>query len=141
MGLEPGLLRRAHHLALQVQDLGRSRQFYGQVLGLRELEGEAAPETLQPLIASGQVANFQLPDGTILDLFLRTAPRPSDQAAGPFDHLAFDIAPEQFERALQVLRQAEIPIEEGPVTRPTGRGLYFRDPDGLLLEIRCDPLP
>jgi glyoxylase I family protein len=32
-----------------------------------------------------------------------------------------------------------VPIAEGPVTRPTGRGIYFYEPDGFLLEIRCDP--
>ncbi|MFN7351208.1 MAG: VOC family protein, partial [Dolichospermum sp.] len=30
-------------------------------------------------------------------------------------------------------------IAYGPVSRPTGRGLYFYDPDGFMIEIRCDP--
>ncbi len=30
-------------------------------------------------------------------------------------------------------------IASGPVTRPTGRGVYFYDPDGFIVEIRCDP--
>jgi glyoxylase I family protein len=141
MGLDPGLLRRAHHLALRVQDLSRSRQFYGQVLGLQELQGQAAPATLRELIAAGKVANFQLPDGTILDLFLRGEEDLTERGSSAFDHLAFDIASDQFDLALRVLQQQAIPIEAGPVNRPTGRGIYFRDPDGLLLEIRCDPLP
>jgi hypothetical protein len=29
-------------------------------------------------------------------------------------------------------------IASGPVTRPTGRGVYFYDPDGFIVEIRCD---
>jgi glyoxylase I family protein len=55
------------------------------------------------------------------------------------NHLAFDIAPEMFDRAVEVLTQNNVTIDHGPVTRPTGRGIYFYDPDGFLLEIRCDP--
>jgi glyoxylase I family protein len=37
------------------------------------------------------------------------------------------------------LRSQQVQIEGEPVTRPTGRGIYFYDPDGFLIEIRCDP--
>lgn len=55
------------------------------------------------------------------------------------NHLAFDIAPELFEQAVAVLRSHQVQIEGELVTRPTGRGVYFYDPDGFLIEIRCDP--
>jgi len=55
------------------------------------------------------------------------------------NHLAFDIAPDLFDRAVKALQAQEIAIDHGPVSRPTGRGIYFYDPDGFLLEIRCDP--
>lgn len=42
------------------------------------------------------------------------------------------------EEALQHLERNDVPIEEGPVTRngarDEGRSVYFRDPDGSLLE-------
>lgn len=144
-GLVPGTLRRVHHIALNVKDMAASRHFYGEVLGLRELRGNNVPETLKQLVADGKVANFELPDGLILDLFyepelLPPHPDPTQQFTRA-NHLAFDVAPEQFDYAVEVLRQHSVTIDHGPVSRPTGRGIYFYDPDGFLVEIRCDPLP
>jgi glyoxylase I family protein len=142
--LHPGTLRAVHHIALNVQDMARSRQFYGQVLGLHELVGDEVPATLKDLVAAGKVANFRLPDRTILDLFgepdLGPPHRDPTQQFTRANHLAFDIDPAQFDLAVAVLNQQQVPIDHGPVSRPTGRGIYFYDPDGFLLEIRCDAL-
>jgi glyoxylase I family protein len=138
-----GALRRVHHYALNVQDMAASRRFYGQVLGLHELQGAEIPTTLKELVAEGKVANFRTPDGTILDLFgepdlAPPHPDPTQQFTRA-NHLAFDIAPEQFDSAVAALKASNVQIDHGPVSRPTGRGIYFYDPDGFLLEIRCDP--
>lgn len=143
MGLAPGTLKRVHHVAFNVKDMRISRHFYGQVLGLTELEGEAIPSTLKDLVAAGKVANFVTPDGTVIDLFWEPElspahPDPTQQFTRA-NHLAFDIAPDQFEQAVAVLQANQVPIDHGPVSRPTGRGIYFYDPDGFLMEIRCDP--
>ena len=142
--LVPGNLRRVHHIALNVSDLQASRQFYGNILGLHELTGEEVPSTLQSLVAEGKVANFVTPDGTVLDLFWEPNLPPPDidphRAFTRANHLAFDIDPQLFDRAVEVLRQNQVLIDSGPVSRPTGRGIYFYDPDGFLIEIRCDPI-
>jgi len=65
-------------------------------------------------------------------------PRPH-RAFTRANHLAFDIDPQLFDQAVEVLRQNQVPLDHGPVNRPTGRGIYFYDPDGFLIEIRCDP--
>jgi glyoxylase I family protein len=105
--------------------------------------GEEVPSTLIDLVAAGKVANFRTPDGTILDLFWEPELTPPDldpqRQFTRANHLAFDIAPELFEQAVAVLRSQQVQIEGEPVTRPTGRGIYFYDPDGFLIEIRCDP--
>lgn len=141
--LAPGVLRKVHHIALHVHDMQASRHFYGTILGLRELQGEEVPETLKQLFEAGEAANFVTPDGTILDLFWKpNLPSPDPDPSKEFTragHLAFDIAPALFDHALEVLRQQQVTIDHGPVTRPTGRGVYFYDPDGFLVEIRCDP--
>ncbi len=142
--LASGVLRRVHHIALNVRDLQASRHFYGTVLGLHELKGAEVPLTLKDLVAQGKIANFRTPDGTILDLFyepdlLPPHPDPTQQFTRA-NHLAFDIAPELFDQAVAVLQAHQIPIDHGPVSRPTGRGIYCYDPDGFLVEIRCDPL-
>ena len=56
--LSPGQLRRIHHLALNVKDMQASRRFYGGLLGLKELTGDAVDDTLKDLVATGKVANF-----------------------------------------------------------------------------------
>ncbi|MFB2892725.1 VOC family protein [Aerosakkonemataceae cyanobacterium BLCC-F50] len=141
--LIPGSLRRVHHIALNVRDMQASRHFYGNILGLHELTGDEIPETLVDLVAKGKVANFVTPDGTVLDLFWEPElappnPDPTQQFTRA-NHLAFDIDPKLFDTAVEVLKQHQIQIDHGPVTRPTGRGIYFYDPDGFLIEIRCDP--
>ncbi|WP_392533043.1 VOC family protein [Nostoc sp. C117] len=141
--LAPGNLRKVHHIALNVKDMQASRHFYGTILGLHELTGDEVPATLIELVASGKVANFVTPDGMILDLFGEPELSPPDpnpeKTFTRAYHLAFDIDSELFDRAVAVIRENEIAIAHGPVTRPTGRGVYFYDPDGFMIEIRCDP--
>lgn len=141
--LAPGQLRSFHHFALNVANLQTSRQFYGEILGLHELQGDEIPATLKTLVAQGKVTNFRLPNGAILDLFYEpdlapAHPDPKQQFTRA-SHLAFDIAPEAFEQVVAVLKANDVVIDHGPVSRPTGQGIYFYDPDGFLLEIRCDP--
>ena len=141
--LIPGNLRRIHHIALNVKDMQASRHFYGNILGLHELTGDEVPQTLIELVASGKVANFVTPDGTVVDLFWEPNLSPPDpdpeRSFTRAYHLAFDIDPQLFDRAVEVIKQNKIAIAHGPVSRPTGRGVYFYDPDGFMVEIRCDP--
>jgi glyoxylase I family protein len=141
--LVPGNLRRVHHIALNVHDMKASRHFYGTILGLHELTGEEVPATLQELVTAGKVANFITSDGTVIDLFWEPELKPPDpnpqQAFTRANHLAFDIDPQLFDSAVEVLYLHKVCIDSGPVSRPTGRGIYFYDPDGFMIEIRCDP--
>lgn len=141
--LPPSALRRVHHVALNVRSMEASRHFYGTILGLHELQGSDIPATLIELVAAGKVANFVTPDGTVIDLFYEpdlSPPNPDPQRQFTrANHLAFDIAPELFDEAVAVLRDNGVPIDHGPVSRPTGRGIYCYDPDGFMVEIRCDP--
>jgi glyoxylase I family protein len=142
--LASGMLRRVHHIALHVKDMKASRHFYGVILGLRELQGEEVPTTLKTLFEKGEAANFVTPDGTVIDLFWKPNLSPPDPDPGQeftrAGHLAFDIEPQWFDHAVEVLHRYQVLIDHGPVSRPTGRGIYFYDPDGFLLEIRCDPV-
>ena len=142
-GLAPGSLRRIHHIALNVKDMAASRHFYGAILGLKELVGDEVPTTLKNLVAAGKVANFITPDGLVVDLFWEpdlSPPHPDPQQGFTrVNHMAFDIPPQLFDHAVDVLKQNQIPIDHGPVSRPTGQGIYCYDPDGFIVEIRCDP--
>ena len=139
------MLRSVHHIALNVKDMAASCHFYGNVLGLHRLQGAEIPSTLTTLVATGKVTNFRTPDGIVFDLFSEpdlspphTDPRQQFTRA---NHFAFDISPDAFDRAVEVLHAHQVPIDHGPVTRPTGRGIYFYDPDGFQLEIRCNSGP
>ena len=138
-----GSLRRVHHIALNVRDMYASCDFYGNILGLHQLVGDEVPSTLKDLVTEGKVANFMTPDGTVLDLFWEpelTPPDPNPQQQFTrANHLAFDIAPELFDEAVAALRSRQVKIEGEPVSRLTGKGIYFYDPDGFLIEIRCNP--
>lgn len=143
VAIASGSLRRVHHIAFNVRDLQASRQFYGKILGLHELTGDEVPTTLRELVATGKVANFVTPDGTVIDLFYEPDLSPPDpdptRAFTRANHLAFDIDPQLFDRAVEALKAHQVVIDSGPVSRPTGRGIYFYDPDGFIIEIRCDP--
>lgn len=144
LGIAKGVLTQVHHIAFNVKDMEASRYFYGKVLGLHELEGDEVPSTLIKLKAAGKVTNFRTPDGMIIDLFAEpelSPPHPDPQKQFTrANHLAFGIAPECFDDAVKTIKQHQIAIASDVVTRPTGRGFYFFDPDGFMIEIRCDPL-
>ena len=143
VGLNAGMLRGVHHIAFNVKNMESSCYFYGEILGLHKLVGAEVPETLVELVKAGKVANFKTPDGIILDLFYEPELSPPDTDPDKqftrANHLAFDVAPQQFDDVLKILKRNNIAILGEPVTRPTGRGVYFYDPDGFMIEIRCDP--
>lgn len=143
-GLAVGSLRKIHHIALNVKDMEVSKHFYGNILGLHQLVGEEVPSTLIELVATGKVCNFKTPDGIILDLFAEPdlfPPHPDPQQQFTrANHLAFDIDPQLFDQAVQTLKELEIPVAIDVVTRLTGKGFYIYDPDGFIVEIRCDAL-
>lgn len=144
LGLSSGTIRSVHHIAFNVKDMKASCYFYGKILGLHQLTGAEVPETLVELVKQGKVANFRTPDGTILDLFYEPELNPPDTDPDKqftrANHLAFGIEAQLFDDAVAILQQNGIAIASGPVTRPTGKGVYFYDPDGFMIEIRCDPL-
>lgn len=143
-GLASGSLRKVHHIALNVKDMEASKHFYGNILGLHQLQGEEVPSTLVELVAANKVCNFKTPDGIILDLFGEPDLSPPDSDPEKqftrANHLSFDIDPQLFDDAVKTLKELEIPMAIDVVTRLTGKGYYIYDPDGFIVEIRCDPL-
>ena len=111
-------------------------------MGLHELADAEIPSSLTELVRQGKVANFRTPDGTVLDLFAEPdlVPPSADptQQYTRANHMAFDIAPDLFDLAVDVLRSNHVEIDGEPVTRSTGRGVYCYDPDGFIIEIRCN---
>ncbi len=148
------MIKFVDHVNIVVSDLERSVFFYTQILGLREtrrahLEGEWI-ETIMGL--KGVVADvvyvqppgggprvellhFRSPEGAVLP----QAALPNTQG---LRHLAFQV--EDVDEASRKLLEVGIKLLSAPcsipgrtIRHPAGskRLCYFRDPDGVLLEI------
>ncbi|HEX2608789.1 MAG TPA: VOC family protein [Flavisolibacter sp.] len=124
------LLKGIHHIAIICSDYERSKRFYTEVLGL-----EIRQEVYRPERKSYKL-DLNLDDRYVLELFSfpEPAPRPSQPEAMGLRHLAFAVA--DINVAIADL------LNKGVVTEPvrtdpyTGkRFTFFRDPDGLPLEL------
>jgi catechol 2,3-dioxygenase-like lactoylglutathione lyase family enzyme len=129
------------HIVLNVRDIDRSLKFYTETLGLQ-------PERLDEFKA-GKVGfpSVRITDDTIIDLFPIKGPavgnRPGEKVAGNLNHFCMVIGAEDFAGIVEYLKEKEIPIRAGPVSRWGARGratsVYFLDPDGNEIELRCYP--
>ena len=126
------------HIVLNVSDIERSLKFYREVLGLK---GERVDE-----FRAGQVGfpSVRINEATIIDLF--PAERTTDKLAtakvdGNLNHFCLVVGTDDFAGIVDYLQKNQIMIREGPVSRWGARGratsVYFLDPDGNEIEIRC----
>jgi catechol 2,3-dioxygenase-like lactoylglutathione lyase family enzyme len=120
---------RLDHCVIAVSDWERSNAFYRDVLGAELVPresgwayrfGEQQLNVHGPGVSAGPLARIAVQPGNS-DLCLVWD--------GPI------------ERAIAHLVDRGVPLEEGPVERHgaggAGRSVYFRDPDGSLLEFIC----
>ncbi len=130
-------IRELDHIVLNVSDTDRSLDFYTKILGLA---GERVDE-----FKAGRVGfpSVRINDRTIIDLFPvpgNRSPR-GEKNHGNLNHFCLVVDAADFSGVIQDLRDNEISIREGPVSRWGARGqatsIYFLDPDGNEIEIRC----
>ena len=113
------------HIVLNVADVERSLAFYVDELGLAPIHVEEwrKGERFFPSV--------RVSADSILDLL--AAPRTGDNV----DHLCLVVEPMDFDA---LIASGRLNVEEGPATRFGARGdgtsIYFRDPDGNLVELR-----
>jgi catechol 2,3-dioxygenase-like lactoylglutathione lyase family enzyme len=126
------------HIVLNVGDIDRSLRFYTEVLGLK---GERVDE-----FRAGQVSfpSVRVNQQIIIDLFPSpaVAAKPElEKSNGNLNHFCLVVGAENFAAVLDALQQHKIAIREGPVSRWGAQGqatsVYFLDPDGNEIEIRC----
>ena len=126
------------HIVLNVGDIDRALQFYTGVLGLA---GERVEQ-----FKAGKVGfpSVRINDATIIDLFPRknsAARSVSEKVDGNLNHVCLVVDAGDFPGVIEDLQANQIAIREGPVSRWGARGqatsVYFLDPDGNEIEIRC----
>ena len=118
------------HLGLKVTDLDRSIHFYHDVLGL-DVEHTSGPHENGGLSATLRVGTQKI------DVFYRpdfvSADR--DKPIG-MDHLCLTVDGDSMEAVVESLRQHDVEIMWGPVTRGGSTSVYVFDPDGIHVELR-----
>lgn len=128
------------HIVLNVSDIDRSLAFYTQVLGLK---GERVQEFKE---GKAGFPSVRINEHTLIDLNLlkgdqATQHRAGEKAQGNLNHFCLVVEKEDFSGIVDYLRGHSVPIQQGPVSRWGARGratsVYFLDPDGNEVEIRC----
>ncbi len=122
------------HTALNVRDIEKSRDFYGRILGFKQLQSVDCGEFF--------IHYYELPQGARLELFEYKnsqvdSPR-EDRAVG-LRHLAFqvnDVAAHEKELRAQGV---EITLPTCDLTNLGARVLLFLDPNGVTIEF-CEKL-
>jgi catechol 2,3-dioxygenase-like lactoylglutathione lyase family enzyme len=118
--------------ALHVEDVARAAEFYESLFGLRRLAGDA------------RFCALAVPGNAVLLLFLRGATLEPVAIPGgiipPHDgsgrmHFAFKISADSLDACERELVARGIPIESTVHWPLGGTSLYFRDPDGHLVEL------
>ena len=118
--------------SLYVEDVARSMQFYQRLF------------SFQPLMHDERFCAFNVAGRQVLLLFKKgasTEPIPLEGGVvPPHDgagrlHLAFAISETEHDAWLARLRGLNIPVESQIRWMHGGRSMYFRDPDGHLLEL------
>lgn len=121
------VIRSLDHLVLTVADVERTVAFYSRVLGMEPI---AFGEGRRALAFGEQKLNLHEAGREFEPKALRPTPGSAD--------LCF-LTDEPPEATIARLREHGVEIEEGPVERTGARGtilsVYFRDPDGNLIEV------
>ncbi|WP_186417827.1 VOC family protein [Bosea sp. CS1GBMeth4] len=125
-------LNRILETALYVDDLDRAAAFYETKLGLA------------PMLRTRTLVAYDVGGRNVLLLFLRgasletqlseTGSIPPHDGAGPL-HVAFAVDAAELPAWEERLAQHGIPVEGRMSWNRGGVSLYFRDPDGHLLEL------
>jgi catechol 2,3-dioxygenase-like lactoylglutathione lyase family enzyme len=123
------VLPRLDHVVIAVSDFERSNRFYADVLGVEVAEISLGRYSYK--LAGGQQLNVHGPGSS-------PAPRAADPVHPGNSDLCF-VWEGTAEEAVAHLLAHGVEIELGPAYRDGGDGegtsVYFRDPDGSLIEL------
>ena len=128
----PTSARGIHHAALICSDVEQTIKFYQGILEfpLTELFGnrdyKGSTHFFFDVGNGNLLAFFDFP-GLDLGPYLETL--------GNINHIAISVTPEKWSHLKSKLADAGVPFTEA-----SGTSIYFKDPDGVRLELLADPL-
>ena len=115
--------------SLYVESAARSAEFYRRVFGFHVIDATMN----EPLGDNTRLCAMRAGDRSVLLLFKKGG-TPDTDAEGAI-HIAFGISRSDLRRWEDWLVRLGIPIESRKTWQYGGEALYFRDPDGHLLEV------
>jgi catechol 2,3-dioxygenase-like lactoylglutathione lyase family enzyme len=137
--MKPIRITELDHIVLNVKDIDRSLAFYTQVLGLG---AERVDE-----FRAGKIGfpSVRINEHTIIDLSISkesgALPKSDGKTLGNLNHFCLVVDKEDFSGIVDYLKGHNVSIVQGPISRWGARGratsVYFLDPDGNEVEIRC----
>ena len=128
--MDPKLpIRSLDYTVITARQLAAMRDFYGKTLGF-PLHRELSPRWFEYRVGSSILAladQVSKPDEEKLPIGTMSL------------QLAFRVAPAEVASCAETLKSRGVSIVSGPTDQPFGhRTLFFRDPDGNLLEIYAE---
>ena len=141
-------------IVLSVSDLPKMREFYVSVLGF-PIFSEASLEVAgfddpngEPTISFLTIANLDTPLGPlhpqllVLIDYQRHANAKKrltghDVKQSTLNHLAFEIPPDSYAAHLQRLTELELSPIESQFPKMNAKAMFFKDPEGNMLELIC----
>lgn len=124
-----------YHIGIPVNELERAVKFYTEILGMKvaKLNRDDMGDGLSR-------ADLRTGDSMVV-LFQRPKPIEKDALAEDgATHHAFTVDQEDFELATRKMKDWGVKVYKIPtVERASGRGFYFFDPDGNLLQLYARP--
>lgn len=125
------MIESIDHFVITVRDLNTTLAFYEKILGFKTVRALDQPVALT---FGSQKINVHEVNRTF-------EPKAKSPAPGAADFCLVTGRP--LEEMIRHLKQSRVPVELGPVQRTGARGpmrsVYFRDPDGNLIEVSQYP--
>ena len=133
---------RVYHIGLPVNDMKRAEKFYVEVLGMRVTgRGSGVRESNRPFYELlgywPDVLRLACAkdDKVEVVLFQRGKPVERDRNEDGFCHTGLSASREDFDRAIEQLKEWGVDFQVGPIIRNDERTLYFYDSEGNFLQL------